>query len=155
MPEKFNPDLFVAKWYCSKVGPEDMPRFAADALEADFDGPALRRLAGLMRPTSSDVGDLFEQALREIGTVTVQSKQQAMVFESRQIVLGIVEGRIEPVYAADILATYAMKLEYPDFLVGFFQLADLPRWGEYAPSRQKLTEDIIAEAHLFLASVPG
>jgi hypothetical protein len=78
-----------------------------------------------------------------------------MVFESRQIVLGIVEGRIEPVYAADILATYAMKLEYPDFLVGFFQLADLPRWGEYAPSRQKLTEDIIAEAHLFLASVPG
>src|SRR5438270_12993282 len=76
MPETFNPDLFVAKWYCSKVLPEDMPQFAADALEAGYDGLALRRLASLMRPTSRDVGDLFERVLREIGTVKVQSKEQ-------------------------------------------------------------------------------
>ena len=129
MQELFNPDLFVAKWYCSKVGPEDMPQFAADALEAGFDGFALRRLAGLIRPTSRDIGDLFERALREIGTVKVQSEAQAMVFESRLIARDIVEGRIEPVYAADILAKYAMRLDYPDFLVGFFQLADFAPLG--------------------------
>ena len=36
----FDPNLFVAKWYCEKLLPEDMPGFAADALEAGFDGPA-------------------------------------------------------------------------------------------------------------------
>ena len=154
MQELFNPDLFVAKWYCSKVGPEDMPAFAADALEAGFDGPSLRQLAGLIKPTSRDVGDLFERALHEIGTVSVHSEEQAIVFESRQIAMAIVEGRIEPIYAGDLLASYAMRLRYPDFLVGFFQLADLPRWGEYAPTREKLARDIIAEARQLLASVP-
>src|SRR5262249_22102880 len=50
----FDPNLFVARWYCSTVNPEEMPAFAADALEAGFDGPALRRLAALIRPTSYD-----------------------------------------------------------------------------------------------------
>jgi hypothetical protein len=155
MPEPFNPDLFVAKWYCSKVLPEDMPQFAADALEAGYDGLALRRLAGLMRPTSRDVGDLFERVLREIGTVRVQSKEQALIFLSRLTAMDIVERRIEPLRGAEILANYAMALEYPYFIAEFVQLADMPCWGEYAPNRQKLAQDIIDEARLLLASIPG
>lgn len=155
MPETFNPDLFVAKWYCSKVLPEDMPQFAADALEAGYDGLALRRLAGLTRPTSRDVGDLFERVLREIGTVKVQSKEQALIFLSRLTAMDIVEGRIEPLRGAEILANYAMALEYPYFIAEFVQLADMPLWGDYAPNRQKLAQEIIAEARLLLASVPG
>lgn len=155
MPEDFNPDLFVARWYCSRVLPEDMPEFAADALEAGFDGPALRRIAGLIRPTSRDVGGLFECALCEIGTVRVQSKEQALVFLSRLTALDIVEGRIEPLHGAETLAGYAMALEYPHFIAEFVQLADMPRWGEYAPSPQQLAQEIIAEARQLLANVPG
>ena len=155
MQELFNPDLFVAKWYCSKVGPEDMPAFAADALEAGFDGPSLRRLAGLIKPTSRDVGHLFERALREIGTIKVQSGEQAIIFLSRLTAMDIVEGRIEPLRGAETLAGYSIILRHPDLLVGFLQLADMPRWGEYAPSPRKLAEDIIAEARLLLATLPG
>jgi hypothetical protein len=154
MPQAFNPDLFVASWYAGRVGPEHMPAFAADALEAGYDGPSLRRLAGLIRPTARDIGDLFEGALREIGTVPIQSKEQAFFFLSRLVARDILEGRVEPIRGADILASYAMILQYPECLVGFFGLADLPRWGEYALDPQKLAADIVAEARRFLASTP-
>lgn len=155
MQELFNPDLFVTKWYCSKVSPEDMPQFAADALEAGYDGPALRRLAGLIRPTSRDVDDLFERALREIGTVRVQSKEQAYIFLSRQTAIDIVEGRIEPLRGAEILARHAMALGYPEFISEFLQLSEMPYWGEYAPAPKKLAQDIVEHARLLLANVPG
>ena len=155
MQETFNPDTFVAKWYCSKVGPEDMPRFAADALEAGYDGPALRRLAGLIRPSAAEVGILFESALREIGTIQVQSHEQAIIFLSRLTAMDIVEGRIEPLHGADILARYSIILGHPDFLVQFLQLSELPRWGEYAPKPKKLAQDIIAEARQLLANIPA
>lgn len=131
-----------------------MPSFAADALEAGFDGPSLRRLAGLLKPTAGDVGDLFESALREIGTIKVQSHEQAIVLLSRQTAMDIVEGRIEPVHGADILARYSIILEHPDFLVQFLQLSEMPHWGDYAPSPKKLAQDIVAEARLLLANGP-
>jgi hypothetical protein len=60
MEQVFNPNLFVSKWYCSMVGRENMPAFAAaDALEAGYDGPALRKLSGLIKPTSWEIGTLF------------------------------------------------------------------------------------------------
>src|ERR1041385_2045421 len=155
MHETFNPDLFVAKWYCSAVGPEDMPQFAVDALEAGFDGAALRRLAGLVHPTARDVGDLFERALREIGTVKIQSEEQALIFQSRLVAVDIVEGKVEPLRGAEILARYAMALKYPDFIAEFVQLIDMPHWGDYAPTAKKLEQDIVDEARRMLGSLPG
>jgi hypothetical protein len=155
MKETFNPDSFVAKWYCSKVGPEDMPRFAADALEAGYDGPALRRLAGLIKPTSRDVGDLFRNALLEIGKVKIQSKEQAVFSLSRETAADILQGRIDPVRGAEILARYAGMLGYPAFLVEFLQLSEMPHWEEYAPNEQRLTQDILAQARELLDHIPG
>ena len=151
----FNLNLFVAKWYCSKVWPEDLPQFAADALDAGFDGTALRRLAGLIMPTSHDVGDLFERALREIGPLKIQSREQALVFFSRSIALDIVEGRITPQRGAETLASCAGVNEYPPFLEEFVQLADMFYWDEHATSSQKLAQEIIAEAQQLLASLPA
>lgn len=155
MQELFNPDLFVAKWYCSKVGPEDMPAFAADALEAGFDGPSLRRLAGLIKPTSRDVGSLFQDALSEIGKIKIRSKEQAVFSLSRTVASNIVDGRLDPIEGAGILASYARMIDYPAFLAEFFQLSEMPFWGEYAPPRSQIIKDIIEQARLLLASVPG
>src|SRR5215467_1660351 len=109
MQELFNPDQFVAKWYCSKVGPEDMPQFAADALEAGYDGPALRRLAGLMKPNMREVGNLFQEALAEIGNVKIHSNQQAVLFLSRLVATAIVEGSIDPIRGCSLLSHYAFQ----------------------------------------------
>jgi hypothetical protein len=153
--QPFNPDLFVAKWYCSQINPESMPEFAADALEAGHDGRALRRLAGLINPTSWDVGDLFKKALLEIGSVKVLSKEHALIFLSRTTAADIIEGRVDPLYGAEIIARYAMEAGYPESLVQFFALADMPRWGQYAPPEGKLVQDIIEQARILIANVPA
>ena len=131
MQDEFNPDLFVAKWYCSLLYPEEMPQFAADSLEAGYDGPALRRLAGMVKPTSTDIGDLFSQSLTEIGTVTVQNAEQAAIVLARMTARDIIEGRIDPLKGARFLAGLASSRNYPAYLVPFYQLAELPYWGEY------------------------
>jgi hypothetical protein len=154
MEEVFNPDVFVAKWYCSRVGPEDMPGFAADALEAGYDGPDLRRLAGLLKPTSRETDDLFQSALREIKQIKVRSLEQAVFFLSRITAADIVEGRVDPILGNGILAGYAMRIGYPEHLVKFFELDDLPIWGEYAPPRSQLIRDIMEQARKFLTNVP-
>ena len=155
MKEEFNPDLFVAKWYCSFAFPEDMPRFAADALEAGCDGPALRRLAGLVKPTSSDVGELFQQSVTEIGTVRVHNTEQAAVLLARTTAKDIVEKRLDPLKGAIFIAGLASAMNYPAYLMPFYELADLPLWGEHAPPRAKLVKDIIEEARLLLVNVPA
>jgi hypothetical protein len=154
MEKTFNPNLFVAKWYCSKVGPEDMPAFATDALEAGYDGPSLRQLAGLLKPTSREVDNLFYGALREIETVRIQSKEQAVIALSRVTAADIVEGRIDPLQGAYILERYGRMVGYPEFLAEFLQLSEMPLWGEYAPPRDKLFRDIMEQARLLLANIP-
>jgi hypothetical protein len=155
MQEPFNPDLFVAKWYCSKVGPEDMPKFAADALEAGYDGAALRQLAGLMKPTMREVGNLFQEALAEIGKVKVHSRQQAALFLSRLVATAIVEGNIDPIRGCSVLADYAFKSGYPPFLAEFEQLDGALEWGDHAPSRSELIEQIIEQARELVNNIPG
>src|SRR5262249_4336336 len=153
--EPFNPDLFVAKWYCSSVGPEDMPQFAADALEAGYDGRALRRVAGLMKPTMREVGNLFQEAVVEIGNVKIQSKQQAVLLVSRLVATAVVEGSIDPIRGCALLSYYAFKSGYPRFLAQFDQLDGALEWGDHAPSRSELIKQIIGQAQEFLDNVPG
>lgn len=132
-----------------------MPAFAADALEAGYDGPALRELAGLIKPTSADIGDLFQRAVDEIGTVKILSQIQAVYWMSRVVATDIVEGRIDPVKGAGLLARYACKADYPPVLAEFLSLEDMPYWGDYAPPRARLINAIIEQARLVLDNVPG
>ena len=148
----FDPNLFVAKWFCSLVGPEDMPGFAADALEAGFDGAALRRMAGLIRPTSLDVGGLFERALDEIGVVEIRSREQGVFKLARILAKAIVDGQVDPILGARGLSYYAFLAGYPEGLAQFDQLADEPSWGQYARSRDLIWADIISEAKKLIES---
>jgi len=155
MPETFNPDLFVAKWYCSFLYPEQMPQFAADALESGHDGPALRRLAGMMTPTSRDVGDLFERSLTEIGTIRIRNAEQGALLLARTTARDIVEERVDPIEGSLFLASLASAMYYPGYLYRFYELMEMPLWGEYAPPSSELIRNIIAEARLLLAQTPG
>lgn len=158
MPETFNPDMFVAKWYCGRVQPEDMPQFAADALEAGYDGPALRRLAGLIRPTAMDVGELFQQSLAEIGTVKIRNSEQAAILLVRTTLGDIVDQKIDPIRGASVIAGLVHTLDYPDFLTPFLELAELSDetyMGEYAPPRAQLIKEIIEQTRKAFYHIPG
>jgi hypothetical protein len=125
-----------------------MPQLAADALEAGHDGPALRRLAGFGKPTSSEIGDLFTQTLHEIGNIRIRSSEQAVVFLSRMTASDIVEGRLDPMVGAELLATYAHSTDFPPFLTPFLGLAELP------VPKPTIVEIILEEAHTLLATLP-
>ena len=146
----FDPKIFAALWYARQLFPESVPEFASSALEAGFDGPALRRLAGLIRPTSVDVDPLLETALTEIGCTKPLSSEQALIELGRQVARQIVEGTVAPFEGCRILAAYAMSAGYPPGLSDFFQLYDESNWGEYGRNGNALEAAIIEEAHKFL-----
>jgi hypothetical protein len=150
----FDPNVFVAKWYCGYVLPEEMPGFAADALEAGFDGHALRQLAGLVKPTSRDVGDLFVRALDDMGVAKPSTTQQAIFKLSKEVAKAIIDGSVDPFKGAQILSRYALTAGYPEGLAQFYQLADEPFWGEYARSPELIRAEIVAEATKLLAISP-
>jgi hypothetical protein len=53
-----DPELLQARWVLGGIEPEQFVEIAVSALEQGFDGTALQQLAGLTRPTSSDLGTL-------------------------------------------------------------------------------------------------
>ncbi|HEY6969785.1 MAG TPA: hypothetical protein VJA94_11315 [Candidatus Angelobacter sp.] len=150
----FNAKAFAARWYASLLFPEDVPEFAADALEAGFDGPALRRLAGLIRPTSVDIYPWIDAALKEIGQVEPLSTEAALIEVGRDVARRIVNGSLAPSDGCRILAGYAMRAGYPAELTGFFQIDDEPLWGEYSRTQEERDSAILAEAREFI-SHPG
>ena len=134
--------------------PEDMPSFAADALEAGFDGSALRRLAGLVKPTSWDVDNLFVAAIDEIGVIEVRNREEAVFRLAKVVAENILDGSMDAFEGAHRLSRYAMEAGYPDGLAEFDQLADEPRWGESARSQDLIRADIVAAAQKLLACFP-
>ena len=146
----FNAKAFAARWYASLLFPEDVPELAADALEAGFDGPALRRLAGLIRPTSVDIFPWIDTALKEIGQVETLSREAALIEVGRSVAKQIVDGDLAPSEGCSRLAALAMLARYPAELTGFFQIDDEPRWGEYSRTQEERDNAILAEAREFL-----
>src|SRR6478609_2917832 len=60
---------YYALWRMNQLPPENVPGIACDALEKGLDSPALRYLAGLQRPTSRDIGEVFDDACSQLGIV--------------------------------------------------------------------------------------
>lgn len=146
----FDPRLLAARWYARRLFPEGVPQAAADALEAGFDGPALRRLAGLIRPTLVDIQPWIENALEEIGQVEPLSQEEGLIAIAEPVARHIVDGSLDPLEGCRRLAAYAMAAGYPACLVGFFQIDDEPIWGEYARDKKAREKDGIDEARRFL-----
>jgi hypothetical protein len=81
--------LIEAKLAMGLIDAADMPGIAVEALEADLDGKAVRRLAVLERPTYFVVADLLPRVMQEL--------------DLRQISLGEAGLRIALAMVKDIL----------------------------------------------------
>jgi len=64
---------YYALWRMKQLPPEKVPGIACDALENGLDGPALRYLAGLDRPTSREIDGTFDEACSELGIVPLSA----------------------------------------------------------------------------------
>ena len=88
MSEKIDPELLQARWVLHGIRSEDLPDLAALALEQDFDGNALRQLAGLVRPTLADLENLPEKAFADMGLRPIDKFQAVDVLRERGVLPG-------------------------------------------------------------------
>lgn len=73
----FDRHVIEAKLALNLIPPRDMPKIAWDALEAGLDGPAIRRLAALDRPTWFQTNEVLPSAMREMGLQSVTKGEGA------------------------------------------------------------------------------
>jgi hypothetical protein len=75
---KFEPNKLAVLYYFGDLSYWRLPAISADALAHGFDGPALRKLAGLVNPVESDIqpGEI-DSAFREMGVAAPISKDEA------------------------------------------------------------------------------
>jgi hypothetical protein len=70
-------ELWESRLALDLVAADEMPKLAWDALESGLDGPAIRRLASLVKPTWFQIEEVRASALKEIGLATVTVAEAA------------------------------------------------------------------------------
>jgi hypothetical protein len=78
-----DPKLLQARWVLGGIEPEQFVAIAVSALEQGFDGTALQQLAGLSRPTSSDLGTLPERVFAAMGLKPINRDEAVALLLAR------------------------------------------------------------------------
>jgi hypothetical protein len=91
----FDRELIEAKLALKLIASADMPSVACDALEAGLDGPAIRRLAVLERPTYFEVAEVLPRVMQELELSQVPIGEAALRMAKR-IAQGILQSGDDP-----------------------------------------------------------
>ncbi len=118
----FDPRLIEAKITLDQIGFHEFPALAADALEAGFDGPAIRRMAAMVLPTGHEIDELRPQFQLEAGLVTV-SPTTACVRLATQRANEILDGDLDPLCHLHRFERWFLDGDCPDELreLGLFE----------------------------------
>ena len=73
----FDREMIEARLALNLIASTDMPRIAWDALEVGLDGPAIRRLAALEKPTWFETDKVLPIAMREMGLRLITRREGA------------------------------------------------------------------------------
>lgn len=117
-----DPHLIEAKLALGMIGPDEMPTLAWDVLEAGLDGPSIRSLAALVKPSGWETDQIVPAFMAEAGLRSI-SPQEASVRLARQLANRILVGGLDPLtYTRDfealwIKADYAAAIQEVGLLV--------------------------------------
>jgi hypothetical protein len=128
---KLTPKLLAAQWIFGDLRGEDMPPLAADLLEAGFDSPSLRRLAGeIFTNCTADVQDLVDKMFRELAVPYPMSEPEAKLLLTRQIAREVISGKRNPWAATTHLERVVWNKKCDDADVQhLFDLHDEINWN--------------------------
>jgi hypothetical protein len=141
-----SPHLLAARWTVHDLYGEDMPRIAADLLEAGHDTPTIRRLAGEMNVrSSSDVESLMERLFRECAVRYPLSQTEAKLTISRQIAREVIAGIRNPWAAANKLEIAIWGWHAPNSTLGaiFGINGAIDIEPKYRPSLETLRNELL------------
>jgi len=89
-----SPELVLSQWISHELYGEQMPGVAADLLDAGYDTPSLRRLAGETEiQNSADAEALVGSVFKELGLPYPISIRAAKLITSRQIAREVIAGK--------------------------------------------------------------
>lgn len=80
---KFDPEILQAQWLLGGLSAEELVDQAILALRRGFEGSALEQLAGLVRPTQRDLGNLPKRAFAEMGLKPIDKEQAVSLLVAR------------------------------------------------------------------------
>lgn len=127
--------MFAARFACGVIYGEDTPALAADLLEAGFDSPSLRRLAGETQVRcNADAAELVDRITREAGLPVPFPVEKARLLVSRQIARQVIAGERDPWRgAADLQGIWGWR-SYPsdEQIRGILTAADEDAWDPKA-----------------------
>lgn len=111
----------------------DMPKMACEALAAGLDGSALRRLAGLEKPTSFETAEVLPEAFKEMGLSSLTVGEAAKRL-ARLRIAEILGANFDPLLYLRELESMWVKTGYPreTRLVGtlYDEVWKNPGWSE-------------------------
>jgi hypothetical protein len=91
----FDSQLVEAKLALGMIRPDEMPALAWDALEAGFDGPSIRRLAAMIKPSGWETDQIIPAFMAEAGMKSI-SRQEASTRVAVQLARRIVREELDP-----------------------------------------------------------
>jgi hypothetical protein len=153
-----SPYLLAARWQAQDLYGEDMPRVAADLLEAGHDTPSVIRLAGESNiGSSADAKPLVGRMFRELGVRYPISQKEADLVVSRQIALEVSAGERNAWAAANFLeiVIWGSRREKNSTLQAIFEINDEIDWDtNYRRSLEELRKSLL-DSFASLARLKG
>jgi hypothetical protein len=74
----FDRELVEAQLALGLIRSSDMPKLAWDALEANLDGKAIRRLGAFVQPTAFEVAEVLPKAMEEMSLAHLSIEEAAL-----------------------------------------------------------------------------
>lgn len=108
----FDPRLVEAKIALQQIGFQEFPALAGDALEAGFDGPAIRRMAALVQPTGFETDELLHRFMLEAELAAI-SPFAACVRLAIQLATEILDRNLDALPYLGKFERWFMLADYP------------------------------------------
>jgi hypothetical protein len=141
----FDRQLIEAQLAMGLIASADMPKIAWDALAADLDGPAIRRLAALEKPTFFEVDEVLTRAMQEMGLTRVEHKEAALRI-ARHLVAEILQSGDDPTPRVRELESLWIRSDYCRELQELGTLADDVWIGNDMGQRHSDIRDFVTSA---------
>jgi len=109
-----NPDLIYSLYKFKKLYPENIPSLALELIEKGVENEYLIELAGLSKPSASEIGDLFEKAFNNIVAKDIDLNKMALIFAQ-----AILDKELDPYKGASLIGKISEELENRDDLWQF------------------------------------
>jgi hypothetical protein len=119
----FDTKLIEAQMALELILTDNMPRIAWDALESGFDGPAIRRLAALERPTYFEVADVLPGVMQELGISHIPADRAGERI-GRKIAQRVLDGGHDPLKHLRDFESVWVRAGYPISLAALATLDD-------------------------------